>query len=68
MPANNLWAATLSLVLIHEETGCRQSALHAARLLEHLCDQDIDNATRELCERASLRLGQGQEYQHACAA
>lgn len=67
MPNNNLWAATLSQLLIHEETGCRQSALHAARLLEHLCDMEIDNETRQLCERASLRLGK-PESQHACAA
>ncbi|MBS4020278.1 hypothetical protein [Azonexus hydrophilus] len=68
MPKSDIWAATLSLVLIHEETGCRQSALHAARLLEHLCDQDIDHETRELCERASQRLGQRQELHHACPA
>ncbi|WP_374326784.1 hypothetical protein [Azonexus sp.] len=67
MPNSNLWAATLSLLLIHEETGCRQSALHAARLLDHLCDLEIDDETRQLCERASLRLGDPEKV-HACAA
>lgn len=67
MPNSNLWAATLSQLLIHEETGCRQSALHAARLLEHLCDHEIDQETRLLCERASLRLT-NPELSHACTA
>ncbi|RKT59251.1 hypothetical protein DFR40_1134 [Azonexus fungiphilus] len=67
MPNSELWAATLSLLLIHEETGCRHSALNAARLLDHLCDLEIDDETRRLCERASQRLG-NQENRHACAA
>lgn len=29
MPSNELWAGALSLVLIHHETGCPQSALNA---------------------------------------
>lgn len=57
MPSNELWAGVLSLILIHDETGCRSSALNAARLLEYLCDTDgIDGDTRALCERASMRL------------
>ncbi|MCE1239717.1 MAG: hypothetical protein LWW83_07370 [Azonexaceae bacterium] len=68
MIANELWAGALSLVLLHEETGCRHSALHAARLLDELSEQDdLDTDTRELCERASIRLGR-QEESHACTA
>ena len=46
MPTTDLWAATLSMLLIHEETGCRQSALHAARMLDRISDMDIDDETR----------------------
>ena len=68
MPATELWAGALSLILIHEETGCQHSALHAARLLDQLCDiADIDDATRRLCERASSRLSH-KERRHACSA
>jgi len=67
MPPCELWAATLSLLLIHEETGCRHSALNAARLLDHLCDMEIDDDTRRLCERASQRLGTTEAH-HACTA
>jgi hypothetical protein len=68
MPASELWAGALSLVLIHEETGCAHSALHAARLLEQLSETEgLDDDTRRLCERASSRLIH-QEHQHACAA
>ena len=68
MPATELWAGALSLILIHEETGCQHSALHAARLLDQLCDiADIDDATSRLCERASSRLSH-KERRHACAA
>ena len=67
MPPSQLWAAALSLLLIHEETGCRHSALNAARLLDHLCDMEIDDDTRRLCERASQRLGRTEKL-HACAA
>jgi hypothetical protein len=67
MPNPELWAAVLSQVLIHAETGCRHSALHAARLLDHLCEQEIDPQTRLLCERASQRLDLSG-MRHACAA
>lgn len=67
MPPCELWAATLSLLLIHEETGCRQSALNAVRLLDRICDLEIDDDTRRLCERASQRLGT-TEARHACTA
>lgn len=57
MPSSELWAGALSLVLIHEETGCPHSALNAARLLEQLSEADgLDDDTRRLCERASNRL------------
>ncbi|MBL8423361.1 hypothetical protein [Accumulibacter sp.] len=57
MPANDLWAGALSLVLIHDETGCPHSALNAARLLDRLCEMEgLDADTRNLCERASGRL------------
>ncbi|WP_415034773.1 hypothetical protein [Azonexus sp.] len=67
MPHPNLWAAVLGQLLIHEETGCRHSALHAARLLDHLCEQEIDPQIRQLCERASQRLDHSGKP-HACAA
>ena len=57
MPSTELWAGALSLLLIHSETGCPHSALHAARLLDCLCEiNGLDDSTRDLCERASLRL------------
>ena len=57
MPSAELWAGALSLLLIHSESGCPHSALNAARLLDRLSDApDIDDTTRELCERASKRL------------
>lgn len=70
MPASELWAGALSLVLIHHETGCPHSALQAARLLDRLGEMaDLDDATRGLCERASNRLSrQPREIAHACAA
>ena len=60
LPPSDLWAGALSLLLIHGETGCPHSALNAARLLDRLCDQpEVDEATRNLCERASRRLAHG---------
>ena len=57
MPANDLWAGALRLVLIHDETGCPHSALNAAHLLDRLCEMEgLDADTRNLCERASGRL------------
>ena len=57
MPAATLWAGALSLLLIHGESGCPHSALNAARLLDRLCDSpELDEETRNLCERASQRL------------
>jgi hypothetical protein len=57
MPSSDLWAGALSLLLIHEETGCVHSALNAARLLEQLIEiEELDDDTRRLCERASSRL------------
>ena len=59
MPAPELWAGALSLILIHDESGCPHSALNAARILDRLCAaSDIDDDTRALCERASNRLSQ----------
>ena len=63
-----LWAGTLSLVLIHAESGCRHSALHAARLLEQLSEApELDDDTRALYERASRRYAT-QGAHHARAA
>ncbi len=68
MPSNELWAGALSLILIHEETGCAQSAFNAARLLEQISEAEgVDDATQQLCERASSRLIR-QERLDACAA
>ena len=62
MPANDLWAGALSLVLIHDETGCPHSALNAAHLLDRLCEMEgLDADTRSLCERASGRLSAAPE-------
>ena len=59
MPPPELWAGALSLLLIHDESGCPHSTLNAARLLDRLCDAtDLDDETRALCERASIRLTQ----------
>ena len=69
MPSSELWAGALSLLLIHHETGCPHSALNAVRLLERLCEMDgVDAETRNLCERASVRLSRQQETRHACTA
>lgn len=68
MPSRELWAGALSLLLLHEETGCPHSALNAARLLDQISDADeLDDATRRLCERASARLS-CHEARHACPA
>ena len=62
MPPPELWAGALSLLLIHDESGCPHSALNAARLLDRLCDAtDLDYETRALCERASIRLTQSSD-------
>ena len=68
MPAATLWAGALSLLLIHSESGCPHSALNAARLLDRLCDSpELDEETRNLCERASQRLTRNCQ-QKACHA
>lgn len=57
MPHSELWAGALSQLLIHNETGCPHSARHATLLLDRLSAMDdLDEATRALCERASRRL------------
>lgn len=68
MEPASTWASALSLLLIHDETGCRHSALNAARVLEQLSEaRELDSETRALLERASLRLGQ-REVAHARTA
>ena len=62
MPHPELWAGALSLLLMHDESGCPHSALNAARILDRLCEAtDLDEATRALCERASNRLSAGRD-------
>lgn len=71
MPPRELWAGALSLLLIHDESGCPHSALNAARLLDRLSESsELDDATRDLCERASNRLNRAQarEVHHAGTA
>lgn len=69
MPTNNLWAGVLSQLLIHQETGCPHSTRLAIRLLDRLSEFDnLDEEVRTLCERASRRLENGLEKQHAGAA
>jgi hypothetical protein len=72
MPSREIWAGALSLLLLHEETGCAHSAYNAARLLDQICDaDDVDDDTRRLCERASARLSGDTprpEARHACPA
>jgi len=59
MPASELWAGALSLLLIHGESGCTHSALNAALILDRLSESSgLDDETRKLCERASNRLQQ----------
>ena len=59
MTDGNLSAGALNLLLIHSETGCPQSALNAARLLDCLSERDgLDSETRGLYERASSRLSE----------
>ena len=66
--SGGLWAGALSLLLIHDETGCAHSALNASRLLELLGElEEIDDETRGLCERASARLSLQRAPQNACA-
>ena len=61
MAHSELWAGALSLVLVHAETGCPQSALNAARLLRRISELDgVDDDTRRLCERASDRLARSR--------
>lgn len=68
MPTRELWAGALSLLLLHEETGCAHSALNAARLLDRISDaDDVDSDIRMLCERASARLTRPDQG-HACPA
>lgn len=65
--SSGLWAGALSLLLIHDETGCIHSALNASRLLELLGElEEIDDETRGLCERASARLSLQRVNHHAC--
>jgi len=69
MPNTNLWAGTLSQLLILEETGCPHSVRHAIRLLEQLTEyDDLDSDVRALCERATQRLEQRLGGRHAGAA
>lgn len=69
MSTTNLWAGTLSQLLILDETGCSHSARHAIRLLDQICElDDLDSEVRQLCERASLRLEARLEYRHVDAA
>ena len=68
MPSRGIWAGALSLLLLHEETGCTHSAHNAARLLDQICEaDDVDDDTRQLCEQASARLA-CNEPRHACPA
>lgn len=71
MPPPELWAGALALLLLHDESGCRHSGLNAARLLDRLCQSaELDDETRDLCERASDRLNQAKdpEVRHAGTA
>jgi hypothetical protein len=60
--ANDLTTAALSLVLQHQLTGCTRAGHSAATLLERLAgNASLDAHTRELCERMSDRLCDGEE-------
>ena len=44
-PSNTVWAGALTLLLVHQETGCPHSARQAARLLECIAESDgLDEA------------------------
>lgn len=67
MPSTELGAGALSHLRIHAETRCPHSALNAVRLLECLGDMEaIDGNTRNLYERASIRLGAAREVPNVC--
>lgn len=69
MPNANLWAGTLSQLLILDETGCPHSARHAIRLLEQIAEHDdLDSEVRALCERATRRLEQRLGDRHVGTA
>ena len=56
-PNHTIWAGALTLLLVHQETGCPHSARQAARLLECIAEgEGLDDTVRALVERASLRL------------
>ena len=56
-PNHAVWAGALTLLLVHQETGCPHSARQAARLLECIAESEgLDDTVRALVERASLRL------------
>lgn len=58
MSPNDLWAGALSMLLRASETGCPKSVRQAADLLDRLADlPELDSDTRDLCLRASDRLG-----------
>lgn len=57
MNGQTLYAAALTQLLLHRESGCRHAALHAASLLQRLGEaHDADAEWSALCERASQRL------------
>ena len=67
MPAPELWAGALSLLLRHHQTGCSVAARQAAALLERIAEcPEVDAETRALCEDASLRLSTANQETPSC--
>lgn len=57
MPATELYAGALGLLLQHDLTGCRHAAGQAAGLLDRLAVlPGLDKDMRGLCERMADRL------------
>ncbi len=53
----NLLTSTLSLLMLHNLTGCSRAARQAAGLMRHISDQpEIDWEVRYLCEQMSIKL------------
>ncbi len=53
----NLLTSTLSLLMLHDLTGCTRAARQAAGLLRHLSDlPEMDWEVRYLCEQMSIKL------------
>lgn len=57
MPNTELFAGALSQLLRHDLSGCPRATRQAAELLDRLAQRpDLDDETRDLCDRMCARL------------